>query len=92
MILAYLIYGDVIYGNASQEGLLKLQRLQNKCLKICKGFNARYDTDELHYITKVPMLKLELSSRGHVLNLLRQCVLSSLNMIHFFKTFLWEVY
>ena len=38
MILPYFDYGDVIYNSASQEGLDKLQRLQNRCLKICKGF------------------------------------------------------
>ena len=56
MILPYLDYGDVVYGNANQEGLAMLQRLQNKCLKICKGYNLRFETNELHSVTKVPML------------------------------------
>ena len=58
MILPYFDYGDVIYGTASQEGLEKLQRLQSKCLKICKGYNVRFDTDELHTQTKTPLLGL----------------------------------
>ena len=39
------------------EGLEKLQRLQNRCLKICKGFNMRHGTRDLHFITKIPMLE-----------------------------------
>ena len=56
MVLPYFDYGDVIYGNANQEGLEKLQRLQNKCLKICMGFNVRHGTANLHRVTKLPML------------------------------------
>ena len=66
MILPYLDYGDVIFANAGQEGLLKLQRLQNRCLKICKGYNVRFETDELHYMTKVP--KLDVRREAHVNN------------------------
>ena len=57
MILPYFDYGDVIYGTANQEGLDKLQRLQNRCLKICKSLNVRFNTEALHSITKMPMLK-----------------------------------
>ena len=56
MILPYFDYGDVIYNSASQESLDKLQRLQNRCLKICKNLNVRHDTKDLHRITKMPML------------------------------------
>ena len=34
----------------------KLQRLQNRGLKICKGFDRRFNTGRLHSITKCPML------------------------------------
>ena len=44
MILPYFDYGDVIYNQGNQDGLDKLQRLQNRCLKICKGYNVRFDT------------------------------------------------
>ena len=66
MILPYFDYGDILYGNANQDGFLNLQRLQNKCLKICKGFGGRFGTDELHHITKVP--KLEARRKAHVNN------------------------
>ena len=56
MIVPYFDYGDVLYNQASQEGLDKLQRLQNKCLKICKGYNKRHSTGALHENTKVPLL------------------------------------
>ena len=66
MILPYFDYGDVIYNTAGQEGLDKLQRLQNRCLKICKGFNVRFCTKELHEITKMP--KLSQRRMAHVNN------------------------
>ena len=56
MIVPYFDYGDVMYNQASQEELDKLQRLQNKCLKICKGYNRRHGTVALHESTKVPLL------------------------------------
>ena len=56
MILPYFDYGDVIYNSACKDGLDKLQRLQNRCLKICKHVHVRYSTKELHAETKMPML------------------------------------
>ena len=66
MILPYFDYGDVIYNSAGQEGLDKLQRLQNRCLKISKGYNVRFSTKELHAITKMPML--ENRRKSHINN------------------------
>ena len=66
MILPYFDYGDVIYNSASKEGLDKLQRLQNRGLKICKSLNIRYDTDTLHRITEMP--KLVARRKAHVNN------------------------
>ena len=58
MILPHFDYGDVIYNNAAnQDHLEKLQRLQNRCLKICLNLNIRFGTDELHNISKMPKLK-----------------------------------
>ena len=57
MILPYFDYGDVIYNSAGQEGLDKLQRLQNRCLKICKRLNVKFSTNDLHAITKMSLLK-----------------------------------
>ena len=56
MILPYFDYGDVIYNAAWKDGLDKLQRLQNRCLKICKNVHKRFNTEELHTVTKMPML------------------------------------
>ena len=57
MILPYFDYGDILYNGACKEGLDKLQRLQNRCLKICLNVNMRFDTNELHASTKMPMLQ-----------------------------------
>ena len=43
MILPYFDYGDVIYDAANKCILDKLQRLQNRGLKICKGFDRRFN-------------------------------------------------
>ena len=56
MILPYFDYGDIIYMNSNQDGLDKLQRLQNRCLKICKRLDRRHETKDLHVITRCPML------------------------------------
>ena len=69
MILPYFDYGDVIYNSANQERLDKLQRLQNRCLKISKGLGIRYGTDALHAITKVP--KLEVRRTAHINNFMQ---------------------
>ena len=66
MILPYFDYGDVVYNQAGQEGLDKLQRLQNRCLKICMGFNMRFETEALHAETRVP--RLHKRRRAHVNN------------------------
>ena len=58
MILPYFDYADVIYHTAGNEGIEKLQRLQNRCLKICKGVNIRFGTKDLHSSTKVLMLRV----------------------------------
>ena len=57
MILPYFDYGDVIYDAANSGLLEKLQRLQNRGLKICKGFERRFNTNRLHSLAKCPMLK-----------------------------------
>ena len=40
-----------MYGAANAKGLEKLQRLQNRGLKICKGFDRRFNTERLHTVT-----------------------------------------
>ena len=66
MILQCLDYADVIFSKANVNVLDKLQRLQNRCLKIFAGFNMGYDMNQLHKTLKVPYLKDR--RRAHVLN------------------------
>ena len=56
MIVPYFDYGDVIYGCANSEVLDKVQRLQNRCLKICKSYDIRFNTKALHLETGMPSL------------------------------------
>ena len=66
MILPYFDYADIVYNTANQEGLDKLQRIQNKCLKICKSYHVRADTELLHQVTNTAKLKAR--RRAHVNN------------------------
>ena len=66
MILPFFDYADVIYDRANTTKLDKLQRLQNKCLKICLGQDRRYSTNRAHKEAKVPFLKERRTS--HILN------------------------
>ena len=66
MILPYLDYADVIFHKANVTMLDKLQRLQNKCLKICAGFNRFHNTDQLHKTLQTPFLIDR--RKAHVLN------------------------
>ena len=44
MILPYLDYADVIFDKAHSQDLEKLQRLQNRCLKICSVKDRLFST------------------------------------------------
>ena len=48
MVIPYLDYGDVLYHYSSNRLLDKLQKLQNRGLKICFGHGTGMSTDELH--------------------------------------------
>ena len=50
--LPYFDYADIVYDKANQKDLDKLQRAQNKCLKICLKANTRTDTNLIHSTTK----------------------------------------
>ena len=56
MILPYIDYADVILCEANKKDLDKLQKLQNKCLKICLEKNRRFNTGKSHRLAKVPFL------------------------------------
>ena len=66
MILPYLDYGDVIFHKANSADLGRLQRLQNRCLKLCAGHERLFSTDLAHKRAAVPFLT---DRRGsHLLN------------------------
>ena len=65
-ILPYFDYGDIFYINTFVRRFHKLQRLQNRGLKLCLGYHARYDTELLHHEAKVA--KLEPRRTCHLLN------------------------
>ena len=48
--------GDVIYAGGSNAGLDKLQRLQNKALKMVGRLDGRFPTGQLHRDAGVPLL------------------------------------
>ena len=66
MILPYFDYADVVYDKANANELDKLQRLQNKCLKICQGQDRLFSNNRAHKEAKVPFLKER--RRAHTLN------------------------
>ena len=66
MILPYFDYADIVYDKARQMDLDKLQRAQNKCLKICTLSNIKTNTNLIHDRTKVP--KLEFRRKVHLRN------------------------
>ena len=56
LIVPFLDYGDILLINASIELLNKLQRLQNKCLRICLRAQLQTPTFFLHQETKTAPL------------------------------------
>ena len=49
-------YSDIVYNNVAEIDLEKLQRLQNRALKLCLNLNKREDTEYIHRRTKMPLL------------------------------------
>ena len=66
MLLPYFDYADVIFNNSNVGDLDKLQRLQNKCLKLCNHRVRNANVESIHKIAKVPFLKDR--RKAHVLN------------------------
>ena len=66
MILPYIDYADVVFANSNVSDIEKLQRLQNRRLKVYTGKNRLFDTEILHKSTNVPFLKDR--RRAHVRN------------------------
>ena len=55
-IVPIIDYGDILYNGVVLELLQKLQRLQNRCLKICEGVHRLTPTIEVHRETNMPLL------------------------------------
>ena len=56
-ILPIIDQGDILYIKSNKQLLMKLQRLQNKCLKTCLKLNIRTPTEQIHQITGMPYLE-----------------------------------
>jgi len=56
MIRPYFDYADVVYMGGRGDQLAKLQRLQNRALKLCLGKEARTPTQAIHEEAKVTTL------------------------------------
>ena len=65
-ILPYFDYGDIFYNKTYIRTLTKLQKLQNRALKLCLGKDHLYNTDLLHLEARVP--KLEARRSCHITN------------------------
>ena len=57
MILPYLDYCDVVYAQGDKASLEKLQRLQNRCLRICLKEGPTSSRTALHKNAKMAMLE-----------------------------------
>ena len=65
-LLPYFDYGDIFYNKTYMRVLRKLQKLQNRALKLCLGKDARYNSDLLHFEASLP--KLQNRRKSHILN------------------------
>ena len=66
MLLPYFDNADVIFNKSNSSDLDKLQRLQNRCLRICLGHDRMFSTDKVHKQASVPLLVD--GRKAHVLN------------------------
>ena len=55
-VAPYFDYGDIIFMGGSMVRLHKLQRLQNRALRICPGKSKLFPTQELHKVVQVKCL------------------------------------
>ena len=65
-ILPYFDYGDIFYNKTFTRNTLKLQKLQNRALKLCLKREPRYDTELLHTEAKLP--RLQARRMSHIWN------------------------
>ena len=74
MLLPYLDYADVIFYKSNSGDLEKLQRLQNRCLRLCCSRVRNANSDRLHKLNAIPFLKDR--RKTHLLNL---CILGKVS-------------
>ena len=65
-ILPYFDYGDIFYNNTYVRTTNKLQKLQNRAIRLCLGHDSRYNVALLHQESKIP--RLENRRHVHLLN------------------------
>ena len=56
MVAPLIVYGNIVYSGTSYQNLDKLQKLQNRDLRICTNESQNYTTDQLHQHCMVPSL------------------------------------
>ena len=61
-MLPYFDYGDIFYNNTYVGTTNKLQKLQNRAIRLCLGHDSRYNVALLHQESKIPKLE----NRRHV--------------------------
>ncbi len=66
MILPFFDYADIIYMGGNKGQLLKLQRIQNRALKICLQAENRAPTELIHRESKMELLSER--RQNHLLN------------------------
>ena len=65
-IIPYFDYGDIFYMSTHHRTLDKLQKLQNRALRLCMGYHHRCNVDLLHTDAGVP--KLDKRRICHIVN------------------------
>ena len=65
-ILPYFDYGDIFYNKTFSRTLEKIQKLQNRAIRLCLGKDSRYNVLLLHQESNIP--RLENRRHTHLLN------------------------
>ena len=68
MLLPYLDYAEVVFDGALNKDISKLQKVQDKCLKVRLGKDRRYSTDAIHKLANVSFLKDRREAHNVMLN------------------------
>ena len=55
-ILPYFDQGDILYNDAFNKDVCKLQKIQNRAIRICVNVNNRQHVNNLHNAMDIPKL------------------------------------